>query len=170
MEMRQAPHMPVPSTMMVLSETSVGMSYFFVSRQTNFIIMAGPMAKHLSTFSRLITSSTPSVMSPLRPYEPSSVMTMTSSALSRISFSRMTSSLERPAITAITLLPALCRAWTMGSMGAVPTPPPAQTTVPNFSMCVALPSGPTTSASISPALSAQSLSDETPTRCTTSVM
>ena len=44
--------MPVPSTMMVLSDTSVGISYFLVSRQQNFIMMAGPMAKHLSTFSR----------------------------------------------------------------------------------------------------------------------
>ena len=49
---RQAPHIPVPSTMMVFSETSVGISYFFVSKQTNFIMIAGPMAKHLSTFSR----------------------------------------------------------------------------------------------------------------------
>jgi len=36
------------------------------SKQTNFIMIAGPIAKHLSTFSRLITSSTPSVTSPLR--------------------------------------------------------------------------------------------------------
>ena len=65
--MRQAPHMPVPSTMMVLSDTSVGMSYFFVSKQTNFIITAGPMAKHLSTRSRRMTCSTPSVTSPFWP-------------------------------------------------------------------------------------------------------
>ena len=64
---RQAPHIPVPSTMMVFNETSVGISYFLVSKQTNFIMMAGPIAKHLSTFSRLITSSTPSVTRPLRP-------------------------------------------------------------------------------------------------------
>ena len=31
------------------------------------IMMAGPIAKHLSTFSRLITSSTPSVTRPFRP-------------------------------------------------------------------------------------------------------
>ena len=67
MVIRQAPHIPVPSTIMVFNDTSVGISYFLVSRQTNFIIMAGPIAKHLFTFSRLITSSTPSVTSPLRP-------------------------------------------------------------------------------------------------------
>ena len=66
-ETRQAPHIPVPSTMMVLSETSVGISYFFVNKQQNFIIMAGPIAKHLSTFSRLITDSMPSVTKPLFP-------------------------------------------------------------------------------------------------------
>ena len=143
--MRQAPHMPVPSTMMVLSDTSVGMLYFLVSRQTNFIMMAGPMAKHLSTFSRRITCSTPCVTRPFCPYEPSSVMMMTSSLEARISFSSIISSLVRPASTVMTRLPAAFRACTMGSIGATPTPPPAQTTVPNFSMCVACPSGPTTS-------------------------
>ena len=59
--------MPVPSTMMVLSDTSVGISYFLVSRQQNFIMMAGPMAKHLFTFSRWMTSSMPTVTTPLLP-------------------------------------------------------------------------------------------------------
>ena len=36
-------------------------------------------------------------------------------------------------------------ACTMGSIGATPTPPPAQTTVPKFTIWVACPSGPTTS-------------------------
>ena len=143
--MRQAPHMPVPSTMMVFSDTSVGMLYFWVSRQQNFIMMAGPMAKHLSTFSRLMTLSMPSVTRPLLPYEPSSVMMMTSSDDFRTSFSRIIRSLVRPARTEITRLPASFRAWMMGSIGATPTPPPAHTTVPKFSMCVACPSGPTTS-------------------------
>ena len=67
MVIRQAPHIPVPSTMIVFSETSVGISYFLVSKQTNFIMIAGPIAKHLFTFSRLMTSSTPSVTNPLRP-------------------------------------------------------------------------------------------------------
>ena len=143
--MRHAPHIPVPSTMMVFRDTSVGISYFLVSRQTNFIMMAGPMAKHLFTFSRFITSSTPSVTSPLRPYEPSSVIMITSSELSRISFSRIISSLLRPANTVMTRFPAAFNAWTIGSIGATPTPPPAQTTVPKFSMWVAFPNGPTTS-------------------------
>ena len=67
------------------------------------------------------------------------VMIMTSSELSRISFSRMISSLVRPASTVMTRLPAAFRACTIGSMGATPTPPPAQTTVPKLSMCVACP-------------------------------
>ena len=145
MVIRQAPHIPVPSTIIVFNDTSVGISYFFVSKQTNFIMIAGPIAKHLSTFSRLITSSTPSVTRPLRPYDPSSVIMITSSELSRISFSRIISSLLRPANTVITRLPAALSACTIGSIGATPTPPPAHTTVPKFSMCVACPSGPTTS-------------------------
>ena len=72
-------------------------------------------------------------------------MMMTSSELARISFSKIISSLVRPANTVMTRLPAVFRACTMGSIGATPTPPPAQTTVPKFSMCVAWPSGPTTS-------------------------
>ena len=167
---RQAPHIPVPSTMIVLSDTSVDISYFLVSRQQNFIMMAGPMAKHLSTFSLWITSSIPTVTTPLLPYDPSSVMMMVSSAYLRTSSSRMMSSLVRPANTAITLLPASLRALMMGSMGAVPTPPPAHRTVPNFSMCVAWPRGPTTSVIKSPSFSRQSLFVERPIRCTTSVM
>ena len=76
---RQAPHMPVPSTMMVLSETSLGMLYLWASNEENFIITGGPMAMILSTCSRLITSSMPTVTTPFWPYEPSSVMMMTSS-------------------------------------------------------------------------------------------
>ena len=132
--------------------------------------MAGPMAKHLSTRSRLITSSIPSVTKPLRPAEPSSVMMITSSDEARISSSRMMRSLLRPAKTVMTRLPAAFNACTMGSMGATPTPPPAHTTVPKFSMCVAFPSGPTTSVMWSPASRWHNLADESPTACTTSVM
>ena len=107
---RHAPHIPVPSTMIVLSDTSVGISYFLVSRQTNFIMIAGPMAKHLSTFSRLITSYNYLVTKPFLPYEPSSVIIITSSELSLISFSKMISSLERPANTVMTRFPAAFRA------------------------------------------------------------
>ena len=48
---RQAPHIPVPSTIIVLSETSVGILYFWVSKQQNFIMMGGPIAKARSTCS-----------------------------------------------------------------------------------------------------------------------
>ena len=156
--------------MMVLSDTSVGMSYFLVSRQTNFIMTAGPMAKHLSTFSRRMTCSTPCVTRPFWPYEPSSVMMMTSSLAARISFSNIISSLVRPASTVMTRLPAAFRACTMGSIGATPTPPPAQTTVPKFSMCVACPSGPTTSVMQSPSCNSHRRVDDRPTSCTTRVM
>ena len=129
---RHAPHIPVPSTIIVLSDTSVGIPYFFVRRHTNFIIMAGPMAKHLSTFSLFITLSIPSVTRPLFPYEPSSVIIITSSECSRICSSRIISSFVLPARTEITLLPAFLSASTIGSIGATPTPPPAHTTVPKF--------------------------------------
>ena len=64
---RQAPHIPVPSTMMVLSDTSVGMLYFWVSRQQNFIMMGGPMANTLSMCSWLISFSMPTVTTPFSP-------------------------------------------------------------------------------------------------------
>ena len=134
---RQAPHIPVPSTIMVFNETSVGIPYFLVNKQQNFIIMAGPIAKHLSTFSRLITDSIPSVTKPLLPYEPSSVIMITSSDDLRTSSSKIIKSLLRPANTDTTRFPAAFRAWIIGSIGATPTPPPAQTTVPKFSICVA---------------------------------
>ncbi len=41
---RQPPHMPVPSTMIGFIEITVLMLYFLVVRQTNFIMMTGPMA------------------------------------------------------------------------------------------------------------------------------
>ena len=162
--------MPVPSTMMVLSDTSVGMLYFWVSRQQNFIMIAGPMANARSTCSALINFSIPTVTTPFSPYEPSSVMIITSSELSLTSFSRMIRSLERPARTESTRFPAAFSARIIGSIGATPTPPPAQTTVPKFSMCVGLPSGPTTSVTYSPSLRLHNLIDERPTFCTTSVI
>ena len=64
---RHAPHIPVPSTMMVFSDTSVGMLYFFVSRQQNFIIIGGPMANTLSMCSCLMSFSTPTVTTPFSP-------------------------------------------------------------------------------------------------------
>ena len=160
---RQAPHIPVPSTMMVLSETSVGMLYFWVSWQQNFIMMGGPMAKTLSIDSRLMSFSIPTVTTPFSPYEPSSVMMSVSSELLRTSSSRIIKSFDRPAKTESTRLPAFFNARMMGNMGATPTPPPAQITVPKFSMCVALPNGPTTSVTYSPSPRLQSLLEERPT-------
>ena len=167
---RQAPHIPVPSTMMVLRETSVGMLYFCVSKQQNFIIIGGPMANTLSMCSCWMSFSMPIVTTPFSPAEPSSVMMITSSEFLRTSSSKIIKSLLRPANTESTLLPAALRALMIGSMGATPTPPPAQITVPNFSMCVGLPSGPTTSVMKSPSLRLQSLVDDNPTSCTTMVM
>ena len=79
-------------------------------------------------------------------------------------------SLFLPAITDRTRFPAAFKALIIGSIGATPTPPPAHTTVPKFSMCVGFPSGPTTSAMTSPSLSPQSFCDDSPTRCTTIVI
>ena len=45
---RQAPHMPVPSTISALSDTVVLSPYFFVVSATNFIMTMGPMATHSS--------------------------------------------------------------------------------------------------------------------------
>ena len=70
----------------------------------------------------------------------------------------------------MTRFPAAFKAATIGNIGAVPTPPQAQTTVPKFSIWVAFPSGPTISVIKSPSFSAQSFVDETPIFCTTSVM
>ena len=167
---RHAPHMPVPSTIIVFRETSVGMPYFCVRRQQNFIIMGGPMANALSTCSCSMSFSMPTVTTPFSPYEPSSVMTMVTSLCLRTSSSRIISSLVRPASTDSTRLPAAFSAFMMGSMGATPTPPPAQSTVPNFSMWVGLPSGPTTSVMKSPSPRLHNLIEESPTRCTTIVI
>ena len=98
-------------------------------------------------------------------------MMMTSSLLSRISFSRIMSSRVRPASTVTTRLPMAFSARTMGRRGATPTPPPAQSTVcSKRSILVARPKGPTTSRMLSPDSRAQSFCVLTPTACTTSVM
>ena len=128
---RQAPHIPVPSTMIVFNDTSQGMLCFCAVRFENFIMMGGPMANTLSTCgSCSMNFSIPTVTTPFSPYEPSSVMMMTSSDVSRTLSSRIIRSFERPASTDNTRFPAFFRAWMMGSIGATPTPPPAQTTVP----------------------------------------
>ena len=133
-------------------------------------MIAGPMVTHLSTCSRLITCSTPSVTRPFCPMEPSSVITITSSDTAASWSWRMISSRLRAANTVITRLPAALRACAIGNIGAAPTPPHAQTTVPKLRISVALPKGPTKSATVSPASSAHSLLEDTPIRCTTNVM
>ena len=95
---------------------------------------------------------------------------ITSSEQARMRSSRMIKSFVRAASTTITRLPALWKASTIGSKGATPTPPPAQTTVPTRSIWVACPSGPTTSVTASPSPRAQSFFDDRPTACTTSVI
>ena len=127
---RQAPHMPVPSTIIVLRETSFGILYFFANNEQNFIIIGGPMARTLSTCSRFITSSIPTVITPFCPQLPSSVMTITSSLYFLTSSTMMTSSLVRPASIEMMRLPACLSAVRMGKMAAIPMPPPAQITVP----------------------------------------
>ena len=57
-------------------------------------------------------------------------MMISSSLEAFTSSSRITSSLFRPAITANTRLPASFNARMIGNIGATPTPPPAQITVP----------------------------------------
>ena len=52
----------------------------------------------------------------------------------------------------------------------MPTPPPAHSTVPTFSIWVALPNGPTTSVIKSPSFNLDSLADVHPTICTINVM
>ena len=97
-------------------------------------------------------------------------MMITSSDTSRTSFSRMMRSFERPASTEITRLPAFLSAAAMGNIGATPTPPPAQTTVPKFSICVAWPRGPTTSVMQSPSLRSHRRLELKPTFWITRVM
>ena len=125
---------------------------------------------HLSTFSRLMTCSTPTVTTPFCPTEPSSVMRMTSSDHCASSSFRMMRSLLRAASTVMTRLPAFLSASAIGSIGAAPTPPQAHTTVPYFSMRVARPSGPTMSCRRSPGSMSSSLCVDAPMRCTTKVI
>ena len=49
---RHAPHIPVPSTMIVFRLASVGILYLAVVSATNFIMIAGPIVTHLFTVSR----------------------------------------------------------------------------------------------------------------------
>ncbi len=64
---RQAPHIPVPSTIMVFKLTSQGMLCFCAVRLENFIMMGGPMANTLSTCSCSMNFSIPTVTTPFSP-------------------------------------------------------------------------------------------------------
>ena len=71
---RHAPHIPVPSTMIGFMLTIVGISSFFVSRQTNFIMIIGPIATQTSYLLPSATSASIFVVTiPACPYVPSSV-------------------------------------------------------------------------------------------------
>ena len=133
-------------------------------------MIAGPMVIHLSTCSRCITCSTPMVTNPFCPIDPSSVITITSSETSASCSRKIIKSAVRAAKTVMTLFPACLRACAIGNIGAAPTPPQAQTTVPKCLIVVALPKGPTKLAILSPGSNAKSLVLLIPIRCTTKVM
>jgi len=74
----------------------VGTSKGLVVRDTNFIMTVGPMAQTLTTGAPACSSSfNGSVTSALRPYEPSSVQTTSSSDTPAIFSSQKSSSLVR---------------------------------------------------------------------------
>ena len=131
--------------MMVFKDTVLGILYFCAMSDVNFIITGGPIAITRSTCSRCITFSTPTVTTPFSPREPSSVMMTTSSEYFSTSSIMMTRLAVRPARTDITLFPACFRAVRIGRIAAIPIPPPAQITVPKFSIGEGLPRGPTIS-------------------------
>ncbi len=132
-------------------------------------MMAGPIAKHLSTFSRLITSSTPchetfpAVRTVIR-HDNYFVRAFTHF------FFQDDKILLRPANTVITRLPAAFKACTIGSIGATPTPPPAQITVPNFSIWVSLSEWAYYVSDIIAFIQLAERVKKSPTSCTTRVM
>ena len=117
-----------------------------------------------------MTCSTPCVTRPFCPNEPSSVITITSSDTAANCSRKITNSAVRAASTVITLFPAAFSASAIGNIGAAPTPPHAQTTVPKCLIVVALPSGPTTLCSLSPTSRFSNLVVLKPIRCTTNVI
>ena len=133
--------------------------------------MGGPIATASAGGSELSQSSFKgSVTRHFLPYEPSSVTTITSSAAARISFSKINRSFVRAPMIATTLLPAALCAFTIGYKGATPIPPPTHTTVPTFSICVGLPSGPRIASMESPTSFSASLCVVEPTVWNTSAI
>ena len=155
---RQPPHMPVPSTMIGFSDTTVLMPRSRVASATLFIMMTGPMAVICAIFSPRSTSAcTAFVTKPLMPREPSSVVTTISSVTSRISSSMMRMSFVFAPMIAMTLLPASFIARAIGNVGATPMPPPTTTIVPSsLPISDGRPSGPTKSRMSSPSFNAAS--------------
>ena len=131
----------------------------FVSLQTNFIIISGPMAMTSSYFSPdSVRARSLSVTSPFSPAEPSSVIRKNASlaeAKSSLSITRLS---ERKPTILCTVAPDLCSFFAIGRAIALPTPPPMTATFRSPSVSVALPRGPTKSEIYSPAfLAARSL-------------
>ena len=143
----------------------------FVVKAQNFIIMAGPIARTRSIFSLLSSISfRGSVTTPLRAYDPSSVVTINSSLTLCKRSSQKSKSLLRAPSMEIILFPACFRALAIGNTGAAPTPPATQTTVPNLSMSEGKPKGPTRFNMESPASRQASLCVEVPTCMATRVI
>jgi len=118
--------------MMVFSETTVGTPCSRVTSQQNFIIIAGPTTKAWpGPGLRRQTSLSGSVTRAFRPWDPSSVVTMSSSHTWRKSSSRMSRSRLLAPRMAIRRLPLALRPLAIGSRGALPMPPATQTTVPH---------------------------------------
>ncbi len=155
--------MPVPSTMIGFKLTTVLTPNGFVTPATARIITGGPIAITLSICPLCSPGSpcsprssrfcTTSVTNPWCPFVPSSVVMCSSLLASSIRSSQNRMSALRAPIIEITLLPAPSSARAIGKIGAIPTPPPTHTTVPNFSIVDGLPSGPATSAIEPPAAS-----------------
>ncbi len=107
---RQEPHMPVPSTMIAFRLTIVlTPNGRLVSAQAR-IIGSGPIATISSTLSFSRTSLSAAVTKPGRPYEPSSVQTISSSQNSRNFASQKTRSFERKPMIPVIRLPASLKA------------------------------------------------------------
>ena len=103
---RQPPHMPVPSTMIGFMLATVLIPYCLVRRQTNFIMMRGPMVMTSSYCSPLSMSFfRASVTRPFSPHEPSSLMRTSRVECAANSSSRITRSWLRKPTMACTSVP-----------------------------------------------------------------
>src|SRR5512135_2369215 len=143
---RQAPHIPVASTMIGLRLTMVLIPWGRVTSATARIIGTGPIPMHRPIFSpRSMNSCSAVVTNPFFAYDPSSVVTTISSETARISSSRIRRSFVRAPTIESSRFPAFLMAVAIGRRGAVPIPPPMPTTVPKFSIWVGSPRRPSTS-------------------------